>query len=97
MATIKLTSASLLEASSKIEDAANRIDEAVKKIDAVIESLDSVWDDQNSKQYSARYHELRNQELPKFQVAAHRYSEFLAQVVDVYRREFMEEVSETVQ
>ena len=96
MATISLTSESLMEASRKIEDAATRIDNAIQRLDAIMSDVDAVWSDQNSKQYLARYQELKEQNFPAFKAAAHNYSAFLVAVVNTYRKEFLEEVSTTV-
>ena len=97
MANISLTQASLIEAANKIEDAATRIDGALQRLDATMSDLDAVWSDQNSKQYLTRYEELKEENFPTFKAASHNYSAFLNAVVDTYRKEFLEEVSTTVQ
>lgn len=97
MANISLTSASLTEAATKIEDAATRIDTAIQKLDAIMSDVDAVWSDQNSKQYLTRYTELKEENFQAFKAASHNYSAFLNAVVDTYRKEFLEEVSTTVQ
>ena len=96
MANISLNSASLLDAAKKIEDAATRIDGALARLDAVMSDLDAVWSDQNSKQYLTRYEELKEEYFQEFKDAAHSYSAFLNAVVETYRKEFLEEVSTTV-
>ena len=57
--------------------------------------LDAVWSDQNSRQYLARYEELK-QDFPAFKQAAHNYSAFLNAVVEAYRKEFIEPTSTSV-
>ena len=96
MADIKLNAANLLDAAKKMEDAANRIDGAIGRLDSIMSDLDAVWSDQNSKQYLTRYTELKG-DFPTFKEAAHSYSAFLNAVVETYRKEFLEEVSTTVQ
>ena len=95
MANITLQAASLLEAARKMEDAANRIDAAIQRLDATMSDLDAVWSDQNSKQYLARYAELK-EEFPAFKQATHDYSAFLNAVVETYRKEFVEPTSTSV-
>ncbi len=95
MANISLNSASLLDAARKIEDAANRIDGAISRIDNIMSDLDAVWSDQNSKKYLERYEELK-QEFPGFKSAVHSYSAFLNAVVATYQKEYLDDVSTTV-
>ncbi len=97
MANISLNSASLLDAATKIEDAATRIDGAIQRLDAIMSDLDAVWSDQNSKQYLAKYEELKEENFEEFKAAAHSYGAFLNAVVETYRKEFLDEVSGTVQ
>ena len=95
MANVSLKAASLLDAAKKIEDAANKIDGAISRIDTEMSDLDAVWSDQNSRQYLARYEELK-QDFPAFKQAAHNYSAFLNAVVEAYRKEFIEPTSTSV-
>ena len=97
MANISLNASNLLDAANKMEDAANRVDEALKRLDAIMSDLDAVWSDKNSKLYLAKYEELKEEHFPKFRDAAHNYSAFLKAVVETYKREFIDEVSQDVQ
>ncbi len=96
MADIKLNAASLLDAAKKMEDAAMRIDGAIGRLDGIMSDVNAVWSDQNSKRYLERYEELKR-DFPAFKEAAHNYSAFLNAVVETYRKEFIEEVSGSVQ
>ena len=95
MAKVVLHASDLLEAARRIEDAANRIDGALKKLDSAMGDIDSVWSDQNSKKYLARYEELK-EEFPGFKDAVHKYSTFLNAVVNTYQKEFIDNVSGSV-
>ena len=95
MAKVVLQAASLLEAARKMEDAANRIDNALKSLDSSMSDIDAVWSDVNSKQYLAKYTELK-QEFPGFKAAVHGYSAFLNEVVATYQKEFVEPTSTSV-
>lgn len=95
MANVSLQASSLMNAAKKMEDAANRIDNALQSLDSVMGDLDSVWSDRNSKKYLERYEELK-QEFPTFKSAVHSYSQFLEAVVDTYRKEFIDNVSASV-
>ncbi len=95
MANIVLRASDLIEAARKMEDAANRIDSALQRIDATMSDLDAVWSDQNSKKYLERYEELK-QEFPGFKSAVHSYSAFLNAVVATYQKEYLDDVSTTV-
>lgn len=93
---VGLTSATLENAANRIEEAANEIDAAIMRIDNIISDLDSVWSDKNSKDYLAKYQDLKEKELEKFKKASHDYSIFLKNVVETYRRDFLDETSTTV-
>ena len=95
MANISLSADSLLEAARKMEDAANRIDTSIGRLNSIMSDLDAVWSDQNSKQYLARYAELK-EDFPAFKQAIHDYSAFLNAVVEAYRKEFVEPTSASV-
>ena len=95
MAKVELRAFNLLEVARKIEDAANRIDSSLQHLDSIMSNVDSVWDDANSKQYLAKYEELKTI-FPTFKSAIYGYSKFLNDVVETYRREFTEDVSETL-
>ncbi len=96
MANIKLNANNLLDAANKIEDAANRIDGSINKIDNIMNDLSNVWNDHNSKEYLAKYAELK-ESFPIFKEAAHNYSSFLNAVVEAYRKEFIEPTSSDVE
>lgn len=93
---VGLTSATLANAANRIEEAANEIDAAIMRIDNIISDLDSVWSDENSRKYLEQYQELKEKEFENFKRASHNYSVFLNQVVDTYRRDFLDETSTTV-
>ena len=95
MAKVVLHAADLLDAARKMEDAANRIDKAIQNLDSTMSDLDGVWSDDNSKQYLARYEELK-QEFPGFKAAVRKYSEFLTAVVNTYQRDYIDEVKPSV-
>ena len=92
---VGLNAQSLAQAADKIKRAALRIDESIKRIDSIMADMDSVWSDDNSKKYLARYEELK-QNFPKFQSAAHSYSDFLMKVVEAYDKEFLNPTSSSV-
>lgn len=95
MANVALQASDLMNAAKKMEDAAGRIDKALQNLDSVMGGIDSVWKDRNSKTYLERYDELK-QEFPTFKNAVHSYGQFLEDVVDTYRKEFIEDVSTSV-
>lgn len=95
MSKIVLHASNLVEAASKIEDAASRIDQALQSLDSTMGEVDAVWSDQNSKKYLSRYMELK-QEFPGFKDAVHRYSTFLNEVVTTYQKEFVDNVSQSI-
>ena len=95
MAKVILHASDLLEAARKIEDAANRIDGALQNLDNTMGDIDAVWSDENSKKYLNRYMELK-EEFPGFKDAVHKYSTFLNQVVSTYQKEFVDNVSQSV-
>ena len=95
MANIVLHASNLLDAARKMEDAANRIDAALQNLDATMGDIDAVWSDENSKKYLARYTELK-QEFPGFKEAVHSYSTFLNTVVATYQKEYVDQVSTSV-
>ena len=95
MANVVLRASNLLDAARKIEDAANRIDSALQSLDGVMGDIDAVWSDENSKKYLSRYAELK-EEFPGFKEAVHSYGEFLNAVVATYQKEFVEDVSRSV-
>ena len=95
MANVVLHASNLLDAARKIDDAATRIDGALQSLDATMGDIDAVWSDENSKKYLARYMELK-EEFPGFKDAVHKYSEFLTAVVATYQKEYIDNVSQSV-
>lgn len=95
MAVVGLNAASLRDAASKMGNAADRIEQALQNIDTIVGETNSVWNDVNSKQFLARYEELK-QEFPGFKNEIRSYGDFLNRVVDAYQRDFIAPVSESV-
>jgi len=95
MANVVLKAQDLINTSTKIKDAATRIENDLRKLDSVMGDMQSVWDDKNAKTYLERYEELK-QEFPEFKNAVNSYGTFLDTVVDVYQREFSDEISNSV-
>ena len=95
MAKIILQASSLLDAARKMDDAAERIDGALQRVDTIMSDVDAVWSDANSKTYLSRYEELK-EEFPGFKEAIRNYSTFLNSVVAAYQREFLDQVSESI-
>ena len=95
MTKVILQSQDLTNTSRNIDSCADQLKTALKELDMLMSNLDSVWSDVNSKTYLRRYEELK-QEFPEFEQAVRNYGVFLNNIVEAYRREFMEEVSTSV-
>ena len=95
MANIVLQSQDLVNTANKIDASGDVLEDAFNKVDSTMSDLQGVWNDINSKKYLDRYNELK-QEFPKFIQDVRSYGVFLNTVVNTYRREFIEAVSETV-
>ena len=95
MAKVILQAQDLMNTSNKIKNAAQRIEADLQKLDTVMSDMENVWNDKNSKTYLERYNELK-QEFPEFKNAVNSYGTFLDTVVDVYKREFSDEISDSV-
>ena len=95
MANINLTSADLLATAKKIDESSDKIDGALQKLDVVMSDLDSTWSDDNSKKYLARYNELR-ENFPEFKAAISSYGTFLNSVVEIYEKEYNQNIASRV-
>lgn len=94
---VSLNADSLLNAAKRMSEAANQIDDSIVKIDNAMSNLNTVWRDDNSQKYLEKYTELKETVLPDFKRSVRDYSDFLVKVVEIYKKEFLEETSESVQ
>ena len=95
MANINLTAADLINTSNKIENASDRIDNALQKLDTIMNSMSQSWSDDNARMYMSRYQELK-QSFPEFKNAVRSYGLFLKDVVDIYEREYNQNIAARV-
>lgn len=95
MDNIILQSKDLTNTANKIKNSADELKEYMNKLGTIMDGLENVWSDQNSKRYLERYKELEL-EFPKFENYLRSYGIFLDNVVETYRREFMDDVSTSV-
>lgn len=92
---IKLDVPTLLDTAKKMKDSADRIETSINKIDNIVSDMDTVWNDANAKMYLAKYGELK-ESFPAFKNAAREYSAFLYKVVDIYKKEYLDPTSTSV-
>lgn len=95
MAQVNLYAHDLIDASRKIEDASDRIEKALAKLDNIMAGMENVWSGKTSKEYLARYEELK-ESFPQFKAATRSYGRFLNDVVAVYQREFEDKTHDSV-
>ena len=95
MDNVVLQSQDLTNTANKIKSCADELKDYMQKLSTLMDGIDNVWSDQNSKRYLERFKELEL-EFPKFESYVRSYGMFLDNVVATYKREFMDEVSTSV-
>ena len=95
MDNVVLQSQDLTNTANRVKNGADELKNYMQRLGTLMDGIDNVWSDQNSKRYLERYKELEL-EFPKFESYVRSYGIFLDTVVETYRREFMDEVSTSV-
>lgn len=94
-ANYTLQSQDLTNTANKFESCAEELGKLIENLDSLMSDLNSSWNDANAQVYIRRFEELK-QAFPAFKQNVNNYGTFLKGVVETYRREFMDEVSSSV-